>query len=271
MKAKHNKKRNTAFIFEALSREMTKAIISKDDARRGTIASLVKKNFAKGTEMRKELDLYRELNESSEESKEVATRIVQEAKSQHQKIDKDKLFAEQTALINSINKQLSKAVFSNFIGNYKHLATISKIFNSDANIKERILMENTVVAAMTKETEPENMKSVDGVVYRTFAKSFNEQYSEILPEEQKALLGKYISSFSDNGLEFKVFMNEEIGRLKNKVKESLQAEEIKTDKTMSESASKVYELLQDIAKKPIDDQIVEQVLNVQNFVKEVES
>jgi hypothetical protein len=271
MKAKHNKKRNTAFIFEALSREMTKAIISKDEARRGTIASLVKQNFAKGTEMRKELDLYRELNESSEESKEVATRIVQEAKSQHHKIDKDKLFAEQTALINSINKELSRAVFSNFIGNYKHLATISQIFNSDANIKERILMENTVIAAMTKEQSPENMKSVDGVVYKSFAKSFNEQYSEILPEEQKRLLGKYISSFSNNGLEFKVFMNEEIGRLKEKVKESLILEEIKSDKEMRESTEKVYDLLESLAKKPIDDEAVEKVLNVQGFVREVES
>jgi len=271
MKAKHNKKRNTAFIFEALSREMTKAIIAKDEEKRTTIASLVKKSFAKGTELRKELDIYRELNESSAEDRDVAIRIVQEAKTQHQKIDKEKLFAEQTSLINSINKRLSKSVFSNFVGNYKHLATISQIFNSDANIKERILMENTIVATMTKETEPENMKSVDGVVYKTFVKSFNEQYSEILPEEQKQLLGKYISSFSDNGLEFKMYMNEEVGRLKEKVKESLETEEISSDKEMTESTKKVYELLEQFSKNPIDEKSVEQILNIQSFVKEVES
>jgi hypothetical protein len=271
MKAKHNKKRNTAFIFEALSREMTKAIITKDTSKRATIAALVKSSFAKGTELRKELDIYRELNESSTEDKETAMRIVQEAKAQHKAIDKDKLFAEQTALINTINKKLSKSVFSNFIGNYKHLATISQIFNTDANIKERILMENTVVATMTKEVETENMKSVDGVVYRSFVKSFNEQYSEILPEEQKTLLGKYISSFSDNGVEFKMYMNEEVGRLKEKVKESLDTEEIKADGEMTESTKRVYEMLEGFSDKPIDERLVEQVLNIQNFVKEVES
>lgn len=271
MTTKHNKKRNTAFIFEALSMEMTKAIISKDEQKRNTIASIVKANFAKGTELRKELDIYRQLNESSEMDKEMATRILQEAKTQHQSIDKDKLFAEQTALINAINKSLSKNVFSNFVGNYKHLATISQIFNSDAKIKERILMENTIVSAMTKEEEPENMKSVDNVVYKTFAKSFNEQYSEILPESQKALLGKYITSFSDNGLDFKLYLNEEVGRLKEKVKESLETEEIKSDKEMTESTNRVYELLEDIAKRPIDDEVVEKVLNVQSFVQEVES
>ena len=249
MKAKHNKKRNTAFIYEVLVREIIKQTINKD----------------------KELDIYKELNESSEANKDLAVRIVQEAKNQHGKINKEKLFTEQSALINAINKKLSKAVFSNFVGNYKHLATISQIFNNDANIKERVLMENTVVAAMTKETEPEDMKSVDGIVYKSFAKSFNEQYSSILPEEQKVLLGKYISSFSDNGLEFKVFMNEEVGRLKSRVKESMSSEEIKSDKEMTQSTKKVYELLQSFSTRPIDDDVVEQVLNVQNFVKEVES
>ncbi len=90
-------------------------------------------------------------------------------------------------------------------------------------------------------------------------------------KEQKELLNCYITSFDNNGVGLKVFMNEEIGRLKSRVKESLEIEEIKADKAMSESASQVYSLLQDIAKKPIDDQTVEQVLNVQNFVKEVES
>lgn len=271
MTTKHNKKRNTAFIFEALSMEMTKAIISKDEEKRNTIASIVKTSFAKGTELRKELDIYRQLSESSEVDQALATRILQEAKSQHQKIDKDKLFAEQTALINKINKTISKSVFSNFVGNYKHLATISQIFNSDAKIKERILMENTVVTAMTIDSEQENMKPVDNVVYKTFAKAFNEQYSDILPEEQKALLGKYITSFSDNGIDFKVYLNEEIGRLKEKVQESLEAEEIKADAEMSDSTRKVYSLLEEIASKPIDDEVVEKVLNVQSFVREVES
>ena len=229
------------------------------------------KEFCQRYRIEKELDLYRALNESSADDKEIAIRIVQEAKAQHQSIDKDKLFAEQTNLINTINKNLSKAVFSNFVGNYKHLATISQIFNSDAKIKERILMENTIVATMTKEVEPENMKSVDNVVYKSFVKSFNEQYSEVLPEEQKELLGRYISSFSDNGVEFKMYMNEEVGRLKEKVKESLETEEIISDKEMTESTKKVYDLLEECSAKPIDEELVEQVLNIQNFVKEVES
>jgi hypothetical protein len=37
MKNKHNKKRNTAFVFEALLREMAKSIIAKDRAKKQNV------------------------------------------------------------------------------------------------------------------------------------------------------------------------------------------------------------------------------------------
>ena len=82
---------------------------------------------------------------------------------------------------------------------------------------------------------------------------------------------RYISSVSDNGVEFKMYLNEEVGRLKNKVKESLQNEEIISDKEMTESTTKVIEVLNEMAEKPIDEDLIRQVMNVQNFVTEVES
>jgi uncharacterized protein YgfB (UPF0149 family) len=100
---------------------------------------------------------------------------------------------------------------------------------------------------------------------------FNEEYSSILPQEQKELLKKYISSFSDNGVDFKMYLNEEVGRLKNKVEEALQSEEINSDKEMTESTTKVIGVLNEMAKKPIDEDLIRQVMNVQSFVTEVES
>jgi len=269
--AKHNKKRNTAFIFEALSHEMTKAIVSKDVEKKTTVVSIVKEHFRKGTQLRKELDLFQSLSVSSEAEKDMASRLVQEARTQHSSINKDKLFQEQTALINSINKRLSKNVFSNFVGNYKHLATISKMFSDDVSVKERMLLEDTVASAISKETEIDTMKSVDEVVYKTFVQKFNEEYSSILPEEQKELLKRYVSSISDNGVEFKMYLNEEVGRLKEKVQESLKSEEISSDKEMTESTTKVIGVLNEMAKKPIDEDLIRQVMNVQSFVTEVES
>ena len=41
MKTKHNKKRNTAFVFEALVREATKAIVAKDATRKNKTLSIL--------------------------------------------------------------------------------------------------------------------------------------------------------------------------------------------------------------------------------------
>ena len=41
MKTRHNKKRNTAFVYEALIREGTSAILQKDEARCNKIVAII--------------------------------------------------------------------------------------------------------------------------------------------------------------------------------------------------------------------------------------
>jgi len=48
-----------------------------------------------------------------------------------------------------------------------------------------------------------------------YVKKFNEKYAKDLLEEQKNLLTKYITSFND--VEFRFFLNEEIGRIKTEL------------------------------------------------------
>ena len=68
-----------------------------------------------------------------------------------------------------------------------------------------------------------------------------------------------------------MYLNEEVGRLKDRVKESLTTEEISSDEQMVESTEKVYEMLEDLAQKPIDEEAIGKVMSVQNFIEEVES
>ena len=42
MKMKHNKKRNTAFLFEALTREYVKAVVKKNSARQRLVKKIIK-------------------------------------------------------------------------------------------------------------------------------------------------------------------------------------------------------------------------------------
>ena len=64
MKNKHNKKRNTAFVFEALAREATVAIIKGDTERKAKVISIVRKHFTGDSLLKKDLECYRSLYEN---------------------------------------------------------------------------------------------------------------------------------------------------------------------------------------------------------------
>ena len=58
---KHNKKRNTAFVFETLVKEITAAIIKNDHERKDKAVSIVKKHFKPGSALRQHLNCYKSL------------------------------------------------------------------------------------------------------------------------------------------------------------------------------------------------------------------
>ena len=55
IKMKHNKKRNTAFLYEALVRQMTKHVLEENSKAREEVLSLVRSFFAKGKPLAEEL------------------------------------------------------------------------------------------------------------------------------------------------------------------------------------------------------------------------
>lgn len=275
MKLKHNKKRNTAFLFESLVKETTKCIIKKNDARRAQIVSIIKEHFKRGTVLAKELELYQtvvEIEDTSTYTKETAEKTLQEAKRQYDKLDKQQIFQEQSYLIKKINKMLSKDVFANFVPNYKSLATVYQIFNQELSVKGRMLLESDVVERVTQGTKAINAKiPTDALLFKTFVEKFNDKYSDTLFEEQKNLLKNFVSSFSDNGVELKIFLNEELGRLKGKLKEAKQLSEIETNPAMLEKTEQVLQLVEAFKQDSINEKTVEKVLKIQNLVREIQN
>jgi len=272
MKLKHNKKRNTAFLYEALIKELTKSIINKDDKKKASIAEILKGSFSKTSVLGKELQLYKALNETESVDLYTAERLIAETRTAHAALDKEKIYEDQTKLINIINKKISTGVFGNFVPSYKNLATISQIFGDDLSPKERVLLERSLISAMSnKKTSPKskNMVPIDNLVYNKVIEGFNDKYGSSLLEEQKELLKNYIISFSDNGLSLKVFLNEEIGRLKQKTLEVKEAQEVAADPQMLKKANMIFERLESFKKGAIiDKDMIEFILKTQELVAE---
>ena len=271
MKMKHNKKRNTAFLYESLIKELTKAIVKEDKEKKQKIIQIIKENFNKSSLLRKELEMYKELFEAKNLNSEYAKRLMIEVKKDYWSLDRKEVFNSQTKLIKQINESLSSTFFANFISNYRDIASVGQFLNSqNLKPKTRLIMEDRVLGLITsKETKYEDIQHIDKLTYKTFVEKFNRTYGTCLRKEQRDLLTNYIVSFSDNGLGLKVFLNEEILRLKEKVDVCLKIDKIKNNKNYHENMIKILEKLNSFNKKPINEKLVKDIFYIQDLVQEV--
>ena len=271
-KFKHNKKRNSAFLYEALIQELTKAVFEKNVEKQQAVLSMVKESFSKNTLMYKELKLYESLTKTNNVDELTAEKIINETKKQHSLIDQKKLIEEQNSLSRKISKQLSSSVFSNFVPNYKDLASVFQIFNNGVSIKSKVLLENEVAKNMSsKKIEENKMVPIDNIVFKSFTKRFNEEYGDKLIKEQKELLNRYITSFGANELELNVYLNEEIGRLKSELKESFNSEEFVNDNQMLANAKKVLNTLDSYQEQKPNKKMIEEIVKIQGLVQELKT
>lgn len=272
MRLKHNKKRNTAFVYEALVRELAKSIIKNNKNKQNKIVKIMKEHFSPNKELKKELGLYKTIYETKDLEKNTAEKLLREAKAEYSSLNKSTIFREQSALINKINKTLSKDLFKNFVPNYKNIATVYSIFQEALPVKDRVLLEENIIEQMSSSVEvPTNDKEpIDNIVYSTFVSKFNEEYASNLNENQKTLFKKYISSFSDNGLEMKYYLNEEISNLKTKLDSSKNLDYIVEDSDLKVKIDEVYSLLDSYKDKEVDTDLLEIILKTQLLVDEIE-
>ena len=176
-------------------------------------------------------------------------------------------------MINKINKTLSTKVYNNFVPNYKTIASVYSIFQDALPVKDRVLLEENIVEQMSSSAQAPNdiQQPLDALTYHTFVSKFNEEYAELLSENQKNLLSNYISSFVDNGIELKLYLNEEIARLKEGLQKAKNISEISSDEILKKKLEEVYNVLDNTKNKQIDTETVEIVLNTQQLLEELES
>ena len=271
MKVKHNKKRNTAVIYETLLKDMTAAILKGDNSRKQAIISILKEPFSIGTTLNKDLSCYRSIYETRDLSAETSQRIILEAKKQRASLDPKELFEAQTRTIHDINKKVDPSIFSNFVPNYKTLATIHQIFSDNLSPKERVLLENKIVEIMCEKNVFDKTKDIDNITLNTFVQKFNEKYEDKLIEEQKVLLSHYIASFADNSLSLKVYLNNEVARLKEELRASLNTHILQEDSDMLLKTKKVIDRMESLKEATLNDNTITTILRTQAIVKEFQS
>ena len=270
---KHNKKRNTAFLFEALIRELTKSIVAKDYEKKRVVVEILKTHFQKGSILAEELQLYKDVLDTSGLDEKTAERLLGRAQHHYGRLNKKKIFEEQSKVIKWVNTEFGSSLYGAFVPNYKSMATLAQIFGEKTPVKTKVLLETKILENLTSSKEEKNqndLKPIDNLVISTFTKSFNNKYESLLPE-QKSLLTKYIISTGLNEVDFRVFLSEELKRITKKIEDSFSITEVKDDENMMLSTKRVLEKISNINVSNVSEKDLLKIMKLQSLVKEYES
>lgn len=264
MKLKHNKKRNTAFIYEVLIKELSKASMKNLQERKIKIVNILKNFFSKGRPLKRELEIYQSFNDLSGVDEPTVQKIISEARQQSSKLDRKKIYENQTKIINLINKKLGQESWDTFVHDYKKIATVNQAVFSSSAPKKQVFVEQKLIESLTKtKIEKKPFPSINKLTLATFLEKFNNEYQESLNERQKELLNKFITSYSDDGLELKMFLYEELDRLKSTLKKEIK----KTDD--GTKFKPILEKIESYSSKKIDRKMITEVIKIQSLISEI--
>ena len=274
---KHSKFKNTGVLFELLVRQVASDTLNNNDSK---AIPIIKKYFAKSTELAKELNLYQTLVKEKFAKEDKAGHLIDAVSAAKAKLNQTSINRQKYNLIKEIkNTYVLEDFFKTKVSNYKTLAAIYKLFEytiADSpveSVNNRYTLIEHITRKDVKKVAPLNEmssfikqdKEVRLLSYKILVDRFNEKYSD-LNEGQKSILRNYINAVSE-GTELKSFIGEEVSKLQKSLKSLTSKVD---DKVVKIKLSEVSNLLSEIASaKAVKDTHILSLLRYHELVKEL--
>ena len=232
---KHNKIKNTAILYELLSRQITVDVLN--DTKSPKSVRIFKEFFNKNTELGKEYELYSILLEKKYKNDSHASQLVEAVVKSRRKLSNRRLNNEKYNLIKTIKENYDiKEFFNTRLPNFKIMASVYKLFgtetgkedfgpvqrtNSVITITEHIVQTATKQGKTNKVVKEfkEQGKDLRLLSYQLLVDKFNSKY-KTLNENQKNLLKEYINNVSNTN-SLKGFIDSEVVKIKKALKSLL--------------------------------------------------
>jgi hypothetical protein len=258
-KLKHNKKRNTGLLYEFFTRYIGKAILENRDGDIQKAKTLLKKHFNRGTDLYKELKLFKALTESHVSNRDQAMHLINRVREIVKSQSQARLDLEKTSLIHEINSNLNADLFfEEAIPNYKELGTIQVLLNTwrdetlkESAVGETVYLEEKLVEYMLESKNNEkNQKTlqmttedVDRLVVNIMTEKVNKKYNN-LDREQKEIIQLYV--FSKDNPQAQAKLSETLTSVKRRFIGTLAANqhEFEEDKVLNGKLQEVRTQLQ---------------------------
>jgi len=282
-KIKHSKFKNTGFLFELLTRQITLEILngSQEKAKK-----IVVEFFSNGSELSKELRLYKLLIEEKYNSESKAEKFIDAILEARTKLDEQKLIKEKYNLVKSIKENFEIDSFlTSPVTNYRVLASIHKlfeakktdvsevkdIFDSKITLVEHISTSTIATLKQKEDKLVEDYKNQEKdlrlLTYKILVETFNKKYSN-LNDVQKNLLREYINNVTNTSKFGEYYANE----LKKVVTELHSIYKGMDDKITKIKLKETINVLksQKIGKKVTDEQVSSLMLAFE-LIKEIQN
>jgi hypothetical protein len=226
---KHNKIKNTAILYELLSRQITVDVLN--DTKNSPAVKIFKEFFNKNTELGKEYELYRIITEKKYSQESHAVKLLEAVISSRQRLSNRRLNNEKYNLIKTIKENYTvKDFFNTRLPNFKVFASIYKVFGISENPNPIETTDSTITLVEHITSKPKNDKGKSKVMenlseqdkdlrlltYQLLVDKFNSKYKS-LNESQKDLLKEYINNLSNTN-SLNEFVNSEIVKIKSTLK-----------------------------------------------------
>jgi hypothetical protein len=207
MSKTHNKKRNTALLYEFLIRAISSALVENDKRKSSVALKILRRYFKPGTQLYKEFRIFNALVKTTVSSDSVATSILKEARIAIDSLDNEKLNKEKSLLIRNINHVIKEDHFYDQpIAEYRLYATIQTLFNEwrkpvgSADIVSLANYENQLREWLIAEKKKEDYALIDEtpgttrLLMKIMMKKLNEKYANSLNEDQREIIKAYAFS-----------------------------------------------------------------------------
>lgn len=283
MQKRHNKKRNTALLYEFLIRHISKCLVDgrKDEAKKA--AALSAKYFGNDAPLRNELSLFSSFLKSNVSSTDAARRILEAVCKASESMNARLLDEQKSKLIKEINYTLKEEDFYNSkIPNYTVYASLQTLLNESRlkkkvlNVIDRVKVEENLCEYLTKpkSIKQESLKvnpNYSTTVYNFLIKRFHKKYEGKLNESQKKLLTQYsLYLISNKEQQLKEVVNKEVARIKNSLI-SIKDESIRKDQDLANKILECRKRFSSSSFEEVNESKILELLQYMRLIEEVES
>jgi len=242
-KMRHSKFRNTGILFELLTKQVTADIMLGKDS--SVAKDLLHKYFQETTELGRERKMYSTLLNEKLKDEPHAERFLSVILEARKKLNNRKLSLLKYDLIKEMKDSYPiEEMLKASVRNYRVLASIYKIFENVVSpdckfdVKEVYQAKNCIVEHIVdrpKAVHPEDelinyyqlqTEDIRFLTYKLLCEKFNEKYSSVLDEDQRAVLREYIGNVANTN-SFDVFVKTKVSQIKKSLDEVI--DKIKDD------------------------------------------